>query len=45
MKAKSREVINCQHEGRPLQAAIVIPLTSHGNTIGTLKLYFKNLTS
>lgn len=26
----------------PLQAAIVIPLTSHGNTIGTLKLYFKN---
>ncbi|ARX69272.1 two-component system sensor histidine kinase LytS [Bacillus thuringiensis] len=42
MKAKSREVINCQHEGCPLQAAIVIPLTSHGNTIGTLKLYFKN---
>ena len=25
-----------------MQAAIVIPLTSHGNTIGTLKLYFKN---
>ena len=45
MKAKSREVINCQHEGCPLQAAIVIPLTSHGNTIGTLKLYFKILTS
>ncbi|ABS24143.1 sensor histidine kinase [Bacillus cytotoxicus] len=42
MKAKSREVINCQHEDCPLQAAIVIPLTSHGNTIGTLKLYFKN---
>ncbi|MEW4149702.1 two-component system sensor histidine kinase LytS [Bacillus thuringiensis] len=42
MKAKSREVINCQHESCPLQAAIVIPLTSHGNTIGTLKLYFKN---
>ncbi|MGK0535362.1 two-component system sensor histidine kinase LytS [Bacillus sp. 'calajunan'] len=42
MKAKSREVINCQHEGCPLQAAIVIPLTSHENTIGTLKLYFKN---
>ncbi|MDM5191059.1 sensor histidine kinase [Bacillus sp. DX4.1] len=42
MKAKSREVINCQHEGCPLQAAVVIPLTSHGNTIGTLKLYFKN---
>ena len=42
MKAKSREVIDCQHEGCPLQAAIVIPLTSHGNTMGTLKLYFKN---
>ncbi|QIW21044.1 two-component system sensor histidine kinase LytS [Bacillus thuringiensis] len=42
MKAKSRESINCQHEGCPLQAAVVIPLTSHGNTIGTLKLYFKN---
>lgn len=42
MKAKSREIINCQHEGCPLQAAVVIPLTSHGNTIGTLKLYFKN---
>ncbi|MGE6595743.1 two-component system sensor histidine kinase LytS [Bacillus proteolyticus] len=42
MKAKSREMINCQHEGCPLQAAVVIPLTSHGNTIGTLKLYFKN---
>ncbi|KFN04509.1 sensor histidine kinase [Bacillus clarus] len=42
MKAKSREIINCQHEECPLQAAIVIPLTSHGNTIGTLKLYFKN---
>lgn len=42
MKAKSRQEINCQHEGCPLQAAIVIPLTSHGNTIGTLKLYFEN---
>ncbi|MED2183338.1 two-component system sensor histidine kinase LytS [Bacillus wiedmannii] len=42
MKAKSREMINCQQEGCPLQAAVVIPLTSHGNTIGTLKLYFKN---
>ncbi|MES5863745.1 two-component system sensor histidine kinase LytS [Bacillus cereus group sp. RP32] len=42
MKAKSREVINCQHEDCPLQAAIVIPLTSHENTMGTLKLYFKN---
>lgn len=42
MKAKSREIIDCQHEGCPLQAAVVIPLTSHGNTIGTLKLYFKN---
>ncbi|PFN28163.1 sensor histidine kinase [Bacillus cereus] len=42
MKAKSREIINCQHDGCPLQAAVVIPLTSHGNTIGTLKLYFKN---
>ncbi|MGG2064907.1 LytS/YhcK type 5TM receptor domain-containing protein [Bacillus sp. S14(2024)] len=45
MKAKSREGINCQHEGCLLQAAIVIPLTSRGKTIGTLKLYFKNPNS
>ncbi|WP_242221951.1 sensor histidine kinase [Bacillus cereus group sp. BfR-BA-01380] len=45
MKAKSREEINCQHRGCLLQAAIVIPLTSHGKTIGTLKLYFKNPNS
>ncbi|MFD3450520.1 LytS/YhcK type 5TM receptor domain-containing protein, partial [Microbacteriaceae bacterium 4G12] len=42
MKAKSREEINCLHEGCPLQAAVVIPLTSHEKTIGTLKMYFRN---
>lgn len=26
----------------PLHAAIVLPLTSNGNTIGTLKMYFKS---
>ncbi|MGE1112141.1 LytS/YhcK type 5TM receptor domain-containing protein [Priestia megaterium] len=42
MKAKSREQIDCQHKDCPLHAAIVMPLTSHGTTIGTLKMYFKD---
>ncbi|GGE80835.1 sensor histidine kinase [Priestia taiwanensis] len=45
MKAKSRGEINCKHEDCLLQAAIVIPLTSRGKTIGTLKLYFKDSNS
>ncbi|MEC3605618.1 sensor histidine kinase [Bacillus glycinifermentans] len=42
MKVKSRDEIECTHHSCPLQAAIVLPLTSNRKTIGTLKLYFKN---
>jgi two-component system sensor histidine kinase LytS len=42
LKAKSREEIQCFHEHCPLQAAIVLPLKVHNETVGTLKLYFKN---
>lgn len=38
--AKTKEQIQCPHEGCPLQAAIVIPLQVNGATAGTLKLYF-----
>lgn len=42
MKAISQEEIECTHAECPLHAAIVLPLTSNGNTIGTLKMYFKS---
>ncbi len=41
-KATSREEIQCFHESCILQAAIVIPLKVHYQTVGTLKLYFTN---
>ncbi|ALV02299.1 sensor histidine kinase [Bacillus velezensis] len=42
MKATSKEEIECTHDPCPLHAAIVLPLTSNGKTIGTLKMYFKS---
>ncbi|SDS49256.1 two-component system, LytT family, sensor histidine kinase LytS [Paenibacillaceae bacterium GAS479] len=42
LKAQSREDIQCNHEGCPLQAAIVLPLKVHQHTVGSLKLYFTN---
>ncbi|MBM6613786.1 sensor histidine kinase [Desemzia sp. RIT804] len=39
-EAHSREEIGCNHNGCPLEAAIVIPLKSKQKTIGTLKMYF-----
>ncbi|MDA4896486.1 GAF domain-containing protein, partial [Streptomyces sp. MS2A] len=42
MKVKSRDEIECAHRSCPLQAAIVLPLFSNRETIGTLKLYFKH---
>lgn len=42
LTAKSREKIACVEENCPLQAAVVLPLKVHGNTVGTLKLYFHN---
>ncbi|MED4800532.1 sensor histidine kinase [Bacillus atrophaeus] len=44
MKATSQEEIECTHAQCPLHAAIVLPLTSNGKTIGTLKMYFKSPT-
>lgn len=46
-EAHSREQIGCDHLGCPLEAAIVIPLKSRQQVIGTLKMYFtdtKDLT-
>lgn len=40
--AASREEIKCSHKGCPLEAAIVLPLMVHNETVGTLKLYFNN---
>jgi two-component system sensor histidine kinase LytS len=40
--AKTREEINCFHHNCPLHAAVVLPLQVHGQTAGTLKLYFTN---
>ena len=40
--AKSPEEIQCWKEDCPLHAAIVLPLSVHQKTVGTLKLYFKN---
>lgn len=43
-EAHSREEIGCNHIGCPLEAAIVIPLKSKQQTIGTLKMYFTDKT-
>lgn len=40
IKAFSRDDIQCYHPKCPLHAAIVLPLNSHHQTVGTLKLYF-----
>ncbi|RFU67352.1 sensor histidine kinase [Peribacillus saganii] len=40
--ARRKEEIYCFKEDCPLQAAIVLPLKVHNNTVGTLKLYFKH---
>lgn len=42
MKADSRVMIQCPHHDCPLQAAIVLPLYAHHQTVGTLKIYFTN---
>lgn len=42
MIAKSPEEIQCWKKDCPLHAAIVLPLTVHSKTVGSLKLYFKN---
>lgn len=42
MKAHSKGEINCSVAHCPLEAAIVLPLTSNGQTIGTLKMYFNS---
>lgn len=39
-EAFTHEEIGCHHSGCPLEAAIVIPLTSKGKTVGVLKMYF-----
>lgn len=36
----SHKEIGCHHPGCPLEAAIVIPLMTHGEIAGTLKFYF-----
>ena len=38
----TKSEIGCAHDTCPLQAAIVIPLQTHGEVSGTLKLYFTN---
>ncbi|MFB7158307.1 LytS/YhcK type 5TM receptor domain-containing protein [Lysinibacillus sp. NPDC056232] len=43
--ATSAKEINCPHEDCPLSAAIVLPLKVQHKTVGTLKLYFINVTS
>ncbi len=43
--AKSREEILCRNEDCPLLAAVVLPLKVHGETVGTLKLYFHDPAS
>ncbi|MGG1574533.1 LytS/YhcK type 5TM receptor domain-containing protein [Fictibacillus sp. NRS-1165] len=40
--ARSTDEIRCYRENCPLQAAIVVPLQVHRETVGTLKLYFVN---
>lgn len=38
--AHSKAEINCPHPNCPIEAAVVLPLVVHGETTGTLKLYF-----
>ena len=40
----SHEEIGCHHPGCPLEAAIIIPLKTHGEIAGTLKFYFTDKT-
>ena len=40
----SHKEIGCHHPDCPLEAAIVIPLRSHGKIAGTLKFYFTDAT-
>lgn len=42
--ANSPHEIGCNHEGCPLKAAIVVPLHSRGEIVGTFKLYFTDET-
>jgi len=42
--ANSPQEIGCNHQGCPLRAAIVVPLHSRGEIVGTLKLYFTDET-
>lgn len=42
-EAHTHEEIGCTHPGCPLEAALVIPLKSQQQTIGTLKLYFTDV--
>lgn len=41
-EAESKEGIGCNHDNCPLEAAIVIPLYTNHNVVGTLKFYFKD---
>ena len=38
--AHAKEEVGCSDPNCPLQAAIVIPLFSHQQIVGTLKMYF-----
>ncbi|MGM9929447.1 MAG: LytS/YhcK type 5TM receptor domain-containing protein [Bacillus sp. (in: firmicutes)] len=40
--ARNREEIGCKDADCPLNGAIVLPLIAHQQTVGTLKLYFRN---
>ncbi|WP_042353072.1 sensor histidine kinase [Bacillus massiliigorillae] len=40
--AKNRIEIGCNRADCPLQAAIVLPLNAHHQTVGSLKMYFTN---
>lgn len=40
--ARSKAEVGCSHPDCPLQAAIVIPLFSKNQIVGTLKMYFDN---
>lgn len=42
IKAKSRDEIQCVKNDCPLQAALVMPLKAHNQTVGTLKLYYSH---
>ena len=41
-EAETKEGIGCNHDNCPLEAAIVIPLYTNHNVVGTLKFYFKD---